>query len=69
MGSEPSVRHNTSGVGKGEVREPKSNHLSGLSQTSASLMDSEEGWQTVYRWSVGVMIYHGMLHACLESEQ
>ena len=38
------------------MMEPKNHGLSGLSQTSASLMDSEEGRQTVYRRPVGLTI-------------
>jgi hypothetical protein len=34
--------------------EPTNNDLSGLSQTSVGLMDSEEGRQTVHRRPVGL---------------
>ena len=36
--------------------EPKNNDVSGLSQTSVGLMDSEEGRQTVHRRPVGLTI-------------
>lgn len=36
--------------------EPKNNDVSGLSQTSMGLMDSEEGRQTVHRRTVGLTI-------------
>ena len=36
--------------------EPKNHSLCGLSQKSASLMDGEEGRQTVYRRPVGLTI-------------
>jgi hypothetical protein len=38
------------------MMEPKNNDVSGLSQTSVGLMDSEEGRQTVYRRPVGLTI-------------
>jgi hypothetical protein len=38
------------------MMEPKNNGLSGLSQTSMSVMNSEEGRQTVYRRPVGLTI-------------
>ena len=36
--------------------EPKNNDISGLSQTSVSVMDSAEGRQTVHRRPVGLTI-------------
>lgn len=36
--------------------EPKNNDVSGLSQTSVGLMDSEEGRQTIHRRPVGLTI-------------
>jgi hypothetical protein len=38
------------------MMEPKNNDVSGLSQTSVGLMDSEEGRQTVHRRPVGLTI-------------
>jgi len=38
------------------MMEPKNNDVSGLSQTSMGLMDSEEGRQTVHRRPVGLTI-------------
>ena len=38
------------------MMEPKNNGLSGLSQTSMSVMNSEEGRQTVHRRPVGLTI-------------
>lgn len=36
--------------------EPKNNDISGLSQTSVNVMDSEQGRQTVHRRPVGLTI-------------
>jgi len=38
------------------MMEPTNNDVSGLSQTSVGLMDSEEGRQTVHRRPVGLTI-------------
>ena len=38
------------------MMEPMNNDVSGLSQTSVGLMDSEEGRQTVHRRPVGLTI-------------
>jgi hypothetical protein len=38
------------------MMEPKNNDISGFSQTSVGLMDSEEGRQTVHRRPVGLTI-------------
>jgi hypothetical protein len=38
------------------MMEPKNNDVSGLSQTSVGLMDSEEGRQTVQRRPIGLTI-------------
>lgn len=38
------------------MMEPKNSDVSGLSQTSVGLMDSEEGRQTVHRRPVGLTI-------------
>ena len=38
------------------MMEPRNNDLSGLSQTSVVMMDSEEGWQTAQRRPVGLTI-------------
>jgi hypothetical protein len=44
------------GVEEESMMEPKTNDLSGLSQTSVGLMDSENVRQTVHRRPVGLTI-------------
>jgi hypothetical protein len=47
---------NKSGVEEESMMEPTKNNLSGVSQTSVGLIDSEEGRRTVHRRLVGLTI-------------